>query len=92
LASRPGPPYTVLLTPAAERTLRKLERRDQERLAVAIDSLATVPRPSGAEKLQGVPDLYRVRVGDFRIIYSVTDKARRVVVAQIGHRREIYRR
>jgi mRNA interferase RelE/StbE len=91
LGSSPGKPYTVLITPAAVRELRKLERRDQQRIGTAIDSLPADPPSPGVEKLQGVSDFYRIRVRDFRIIYTVNDKARRVHVARIGHRREVYR-
>jgi mRNA interferase RelE/StbE len=92
LVSRPGKTYTVLLTASAARDLKKVQRVDQERIASAIDGLATDPRPHGHEKLQGAKDLYRVRSGDYRIIYRIDDKAIRVLVARIGHRRDVYRR
>jgi mRNA interferase RelE/StbE len=77
--------------PAAAQTLRKLERRDQERLAPAFADLATNPRPPGATKLHRQPNIYRIRVGDFRIIYSPDDARRRVTITRIGHRRDVYR-
>ena len=59
-------------------------------MRVAVDSLAEDPRPQGAIKLAGRND-YRVRVGDYRIVYAVDDEERLVVVARIAHRREVYR-
>ena len=63
----------------------------RERIRAAIDGLAENPRPSGAVKLAGRDD-YRVRVGDYRIVYAVDGAERLVVVARIAHRREVYRR
>jgi mRNA interferase RelE/StbE len=53
--------------------------------------LAPDPRPSGCEKLAGVDDLFRIRVGDYRIVYRVQDQALIVLIVKIGHRREVYR-
>ncbi|HEX6573503.1 MAG TPA: type II toxin-antitoxin system RelE/ParE family toxin, partial [Gemmatimonadaceae bacterium] len=58
----------------------------------AIDLLAVDPRPHGAVKLSGDEDLYRIRTGDYRIIYSVVDRVLTILVIAIGHRREVYRR
>lgn len=63
----------------------------RERVKAAIDTLAENPRPSGAVKLAGRDD-YRVRVGDYRIVYAVDDAERLVIVARIAHRRDVYRR
>jgi mRNA interferase RelE/StbE len=84
--------FSVVLKPAAMRDLRKLPADAQRRIAARIDALAGDPRPPGAETLQGASDLYRVRVGDFRILYQVEDDALAVLVVRIGHRREVYRR
>lgn len=84
--------YRVQLRPAAERCLRKI--RDQAlvaRLVAALRLLANNPRPPGCEKLAGVEDLYRVRAGNYRIIYQVRDDVLLVLVVKIGHRREVYR-
>ncbi len=62
------------------------------RLRAAIDDLRENARPSGCVKLAGEPDLYRIRVRDYRIIYQVNDPKLTVLVLSIGHRREIYRR
>lgn len=85
-------PYTVSVERQATKFLRDLtDRRLQSRLREAIDGLAENPRPSGCVKLQGGDELFRVRVGDYRIVYQIQDTVLVVLVVQIGHRREIYR-
>jgi mRNA interferase RelE/StbE len=56
-----------------------------------MDKLAQDPRPPGAKKLHGEPGLFRVRAGDYRVIYTVRDKVLLVLVLAIGHRRDVYR-
>ena len=75
----------------AERAYRRLQGSFGERIRDAIDALAADPCPSGALKLAGRDD-YRVRIGDYRIVYAVDDEERLVIVARIAHRREVYRR
>lgn len=84
--------YRIELRPAAVRDLRKLDTVVRRRLAAAIDRLAQTPRPPGVEKLQGQEDRYRVRVGEYRILYEIEDRALLVLVVRVGHRREVYRR
>ena len=87
------PRYTVYLKPAAERALRKIaDRTARRRITRAIDGLATTARPPQAVRIQGADGLLRIRAGDYRIIYTVEDVARAVLVVTIGHRREMYRR
>lgn len=89
------PKYNVELTASAARSLKKLERRVQVRIAHVIDSLAIDPRPDGAVKLSGADDLYRVRTGDYRVIYTIRDEKLIVLIVliiAISHRREIYRK
>ncbi|MDQ2867387.1 MAG: type II toxin-antitoxin system RelE/ParE family toxin [Verrucomicrobiota bacterium] len=62
------------------------------RLRAAIDALGEEARPTGCVKLAHAPDLYRIRVGDYRVVYQVKDTALVVLVLSIGHRRDIYRR
>ncbi len=83
--------YTVELKPSAERALGKLDLRVQRRLAVVIDALAEDPHPPASTKLRGQQNLYRVRVGDYRIVYQVEDDVLVVLVIRIGQRREVYR-
>ena len=84
--------YTVESKPAAARALKKLAKGPQKRIAARIDQLADNPRPPGVEKLSGEQDYYRVRVGDYRIVYEVKENVLLVLVIRIGHRREIYQR
>ena len=81
--------YRIELRPAAVRALRKLDPPIRHRLQGAIALLAHDPRPPAARALQGRPGL-RVRVGDYRIIYTVTDDVLLVVVVTLGHRRAVY--
>jgi mRNA interferase RelE/StbE len=83
--------YTVALAPAADRQFRKLPALIRQQLKRHIDSLATAPRPAGTIKMHGEPDLYRIRVGDYRIVYYVWDQKHEVLVVKIGDRREVYR-
>ena len=83
--------YTIEITRSAARQLRKLERVEQLRLAIAIDGLREQPRPDGCRSLKGVPGAFRVRVGAFRIIYEIHEERVIVVVLKIGNRRDVYR-
>lgn len=78
------------MTSPAQRDLKKLSGEQRPRIVHALRTLEIDPR-RGAEKLAAT-DAYRVRVGDFRIVFRVDDAAREVVVARIAHRREVYRR
>ncbi len=82
-------PYVVRLAPAALRRLKKLAADDRQRLRRAIDGLADDPRSAGSKKLAGHASLYRIRVGDLRIVYQVEDE--QVLVLIVAHRREVYR-
>lgn len=84
--------YAIRLRPAARRQFRTLTPEVQRRLLPRIDALAESPRPPGAESLSGLPGLYRIRVGDYRIVYQVLDEELIVLIVSIGHRREVYRR
>lgn len=81
--------YRIELRPGAARSLRKLDPQVRRRIQGAIALLAQDPRPPGARALQGRPGL-RVRVGDYRIIYTVNDDVLLVVVVRLGHRRDVY--
>ena len=84
---------SVFLSRRAEKFLAGLrDAKLYSRLRTAIDGLAQNARPSGCVKLAGEPDLYRLRAGDYRIIYQVNDPKLTVLVLSIAHRREIYRR
>ena len=83
--------YSVEFTARAHRQFAKLERATQIRLAPAIDALADDPRPPGCVKLAGADDLYRIRVGAYRIVYAIEDDRLVVLVVKVGHRRDVYR-
>ena len=84
--------YSIEITPAAQRQLRKLERHLQRRVARRIEALAEDPRPPGVVKLTDVsPPLYRVREGEYRILYRIHDDKLLVLLVRIGHRSEAYR-
>jgi mRNA interferase RelE/StbE len=83
--------YQIEFSRQADRQFRNLPSQIQQRLKSRIDSLSSAPRPHGSEKLSGVDQLYRIRVGDYRIIYAVEDNRLLVLVVKIGHRREVYR-
>jgi mRNA interferase RelE/StbE len=82
--------YKIVLTPAAIRNLKSLPRDVLRRVDAKILSLGDNPRPQD-KKLIGRDGFLRVRVGDYRIVYQVTDDRLVVVVVRIGHRREVYR-
>jgi len=83
--------YAVELTPAAERQLDKLTSRARTVVAAALAALASNPRPPGCTKLAGKDQLWRVRVLQFRIIYTVIDRRLLVVVVKVGDRKDVYR-
>ncbi len=83
--------YRVEFTTAAARQLRKLPRPARERILAAIEKLGEEPRPPGATKLVGEEVAWRLRVGDYRIVYDVLDDVLTVVIVQAGHRREVNR-
>ena len=84
-------PYLVEFAASALREFKHLERAVQRRIATRLDELANNPLPSGVKKLQGEPDLYRIRIGDYRVLYRVDRKRMTVPILKIGHRREVYR-
>lgn len=76
---------------SAQRALRRLPSEIQNRLVVKIDELATEPRPPSATNVVGAADTYRIRVGDYRVVYEVQDTVLVVLVIRVGHRRDVYR-
>ncbi len=83
--------YRIELRPAAVRALTKIDHQDRERIRGAIALLGDDPRPPSAKPLRGRP-AWRVRVGDYRIIYTIDDGVLLVVVVTLGHRRDVYER
>jgi mRNA interferase RelE/StbE len=83
--------YAIQIVPSALRALARLPKPRQERIRDRIDALAAVPRPPGVVKMAGPEHLYRIRVGDYRIIYEIRDEVLVVLVVRIGHRKDVYR-
>jgi mRNA interferase RelE/StbE len=83
--------YTVTLVPSAERELRALPTDVVRRVVRKLEALAVDPRPRDVRKLEGSDDHYRIRVGDYRIVYQVVDAELVVLVVRVRHRRDVYR-
>lgn len=84
--------YRVEFAPHAARQVRKLDPRARRRVQAVIELLADQPRPPGATMLTGAHGLWRVRTGDYRVIYEINDGVLVVLVVAVGHRRDIYDR
>ena len=82
--------YSLEIKRSAAKELAQLPPKDRGRIVARIQALADDPRPVGAEKLSG-QERYRVRQGDYRILYEIEDQVLRIMVVKIGHRREVYR-
>ena len=83
--------YKILIKLSAKKELEKLPKKDLQKIIVKIQDLSSDPRPIGSEKLSG-DDKYRLRQGNYRIVYSIEDEQLIIFVVKIGHRRDIYRR
>lgn len=83
--------YSVLLTKSAAKELETVPTKDRRRIVTKIGSLTHNPRPVGVEKLSG-DEKYRIRQGDYRILYEIVNAELIVTVVRIGNRREVYRR
>jgi len=82
--------YSLLIKPSAIKELEALPPKDRRKIVARIGGLASEPRPHGCEKLSGL-EQYRVRQDDYRVVYSIDDEARTVLIVKVGHRRDIYR-
>lgn len=83
--------YTITFARSARKELERLDKKLGLRILDKIEALSAAPRPPGCKKLQGEESLWRIRIGDYRVIYSVDDKQKIVDVSAVRHRREIYR-
>ena len=83
--------YRIEVSTTAERQIRKLPRVDQIRVVRSIQTLAREPRPSGCRKLSGYDDVFRVRVGRYRVLYSIQDRRLIIIVLKVGDRKDVYR-
>lgn len=84
--------YRVAFTSSAAKELKKLSSELVARIAPRLESLGTNPRPPGCKKLQGGDREWRIRVGDYRVVYIIDDAKLRVEVTRIRHRSEVYER
>ena len=82
--------YTITIHRTAQRALGRIPQPDYGRIVTAIQALATEPRPAGCMKLTG-REAWRIRVGNYRVIYEIDDVPRIVMIVDVGHRRDIYR-
>ena len=85
------PTYAVQLKPSVDRRLRRLPVDVQRRIVVEMTALGVDPRPAGVVKLAGVENLWRIRVGDYRIVYEIEDARAVVTVLRVAHRKDVYR-
>jgi mRNA interferase RelE/StbE len=84
--------YRVLIKPSAAKEIEAVDqKRDRQRIVAGILALADEPRPAGCEKLAGESDRYRVRVGRYRVVYSIADDELLVFVVRVAHRKDVYR-
>jgi len=83
--------YELIYDPAAERAIVRLPRNVQRRVLQRLGDLAENPRPPGSVKLKGQA-AYRIRIGDYRVIYTIQDDRLLILVIDVGQRREVYRR
>jgi mRNA interferase RelE/StbE len=83
--------YEVLIERTAERDLKSLPAAIFNRIVSRIKALTELPRPSGCHKLAGSRNDWRIRIGDYRVIYEIDDARKRVRIFRVRHRREVYR-
>ncbi len=83
--------YSIRFQPSVEKDVRHIAARDLRRIFDHIDSLANDPFPRGAAKLSGAEGLWRIRVGNYRIVYEVVVSPRQILIQYIRHRRDVYR-
>jgi mRNA interferase RelE/StbE len=83
--------YRVEIARRALKSLQALPRAEQQRVRAAIELLADTPRPPGCVALKGETSAYRVRVGNYRVVYEIHDRRLLIQVVRIGHRRQVYR-
>lgn len=82
--------YRIEFTRRAARDLERLDRRARLRIVEAVAGLGIDPRPAGVKKLKGADNAWRIRVGDYRVIYEIHDNSVLIVVFRVGHRRDIH--
>lgn len=83
--------YKIIISESALKQLHKLQKSAVKRIQLSVENLSENPRPPGVKKLKGNDeDLYRIRVGDYRVVYSIDDEIKIVDIRKVGHRKDIY--
>ncbi|SIT14443.1 type II toxin-antitoxin system RelE family toxin [Belliella pelovolcani] len=82
--------YEIVVSKSASKELLKLPKKVNNKIINAILLLADNPRPSGAKKLRGLSENWRIRIGDYRVIYAISDEISIVDIRKVGHRKDIY--
>jgi mRNA interferase RelE/StbE len=83
--------YELIIKPSAEKEMDRLPARFRQHVVAALEGLRDDPRPPGCAKLHGTNDLWRIRVGQYRVVYAIQDDALVVLVVRVAHRKDIYR-
>lgn len=83
--------YSVTFARSARKELENLPDAVVDKILARVEQLATTPRPRGCRKLQGEKDLWRIRVGEYRVVYAIDDRRRTIDVVIVRHRRDAYR-
>jgi mRNA interferase RelE/StbE len=83
--------YEVLIKPSAAKEAERIPKKQKDRIRQEIRNLSEDPRPSGARKLKGKQDIYRVRVSDYRVLYTVDDREKKIRILSVLARKEAYR-
>ena len=83
--------YQVIVKPSVRKAIRRLDRATQAKMIRLLEALAREPRPVGVVKLVGDDNLWRVRIGDYRVVYEIHDRRLIVMVVRVAHRKDVYR-
>ena len=83
--------YQVIIQPSAAKAIRKLDRDTQAKVVRLLEALAAEPRPVGVTKMAGDDNLWRVRIGDYRVVYEVHDRKLIVLIVRVANRKDVYR-
>lgn len=83
--------YDIIIKPAAEKSMDRIPKSDRSRIADALEGLRNNPRPPGVLKMSGGENLWRIRIGDFRVVYEIHDDRLIVLVLRVAHRKDVYR-
>ena len=84
-------PYQIIIKPTAEKSMDKIPFPARRRIADALEELRSHPRPAGVVKLSGDENLWRIRIGNYRVVYEIHDDRLVVLVLRVAHRKDVYR-